>query len=88
MTEQNTYSIEERLDYMELVFAQMWTGDSYLSYEEFLRKMPNGPPAEVTAWLAAGKRKMAIMQLVKSCGVSMPAAQVIASFLESRQARG
>lgn len=53
-----------------------------------LHGLPSGPLAEVTAWLAAGKRKMAIMQLVKSCGIGLPAAQVVVDFLESRQTRG
>jgi len=31
---------------------------------------------------------MAILQLVKSTGITMPSAQVVVRFLESRQARG
>jgi hypothetical protein len=49
--------------------------------------MPNGAPPEVMELVAAGKGKMAILQLVKSTGITMPSAQVVVRFLEFRLAR-
>jgi hypothetical protein len=58
------------------------------SYAEFVRKMPNGVPDEVAELAAAGKAKMAILQLVKMTGITMPSAQVVVRFIDFRQGRG
>jgi hypothetical protein len=87
MNVQDFDDIKARLDYLEAAM-EITRNTGYLSYAEFVRKMPNGPPPEVMEFVAAGKGKMAILQLIKSTGITMPSAQVVVRFLESRQARG
>jgi predicted dienelactone hydrolase len=87
MNEQDVDDIKARLDYLEAAMKITRT-TGYLPYAEFVRTMPDGPPPEVMEFVAAGKGKMAILQLVKSTGITMSSAQVVVSFLESRQARG
>ena len=87
MSEQDGDDIKARLDYLEAAMKITRT-TGYLPYAEFVRTMPNGPPPEVMELVAAGKGKMAILQLVKSTGITMPSAQVVVRFLEFRQARG
>jgi hypothetical protein len=86
MTEQDVDDIKARLDYLEAAMKITRT-TGYMPYAEFIRTMPNGPPPEVVELVAAGKGKMAILQLVKSTGITMPSAQVVVRFLENRQAR-
>jgi hypothetical protein len=86
MTEQDVEDIKARLDYIEAAMKiERTTG--YMPYAEFVRKMPNGVPAEVAEFAAAGKAKMAILQLVKMTGITMPSAQVVVRFIDLRQGR-
>jgi hypothetical protein len=87
MSEQDIDDIRARLDYLEAAMNITRT-TGYLPYAEFVRAMPNGPPPEVMELVAAGRGKMAILQLVKSTGITIPSAQVVVRFLELRQARG
>jgi hypothetical protein len=87
MNEQDVDDFKARLDYLEAAM-NITRNTGYLPYAEFVRMMPNGPPPEVMELVAAGRGKMAILQLVKSTGITMPSAQVVVRFLEFRQARG
>jgi hypothetical protein len=87
MTEQDIDEIKARLDYLEAAMKiERTTG--YMPYAEFLRTMPDGVPAQVAELVAAGKGRLAILQLVKSTGISMTSAQVVVRFLEFQQGRG
>jgi len=87
MTEQDVDNITARLDYLEAAMKiERTTG--YMPYAEFLRTMPNGVPTEVQELVAAGKGRIAILQLVKMTGITMPSAQIVVRFLEFRQERG
>jgi len=88
MTEQDTDEIMARLDYLETAMQIDRKYSGYVPYAELLRKMPNGLPAEVAQLVAAGKNKIAMMQLVKSIGISLPAAQVVMAFFDLREGRG
>jgi hypothetical protein len=81
MTEQDIDGTKARLDYLEAAMKiERTTG--YMPYAEFISKMPNGVPAEVAELVAAGKERMAILQLVKMTGITMPSAQIVVRFLE------
>jgi len=87
MNEQDVDDIKARLDYLEAAMKiERTTG--YMPYAEFLRTMPDGLPAQIAELVAAGKARTAIMQLVKSAGITMPSAQVVVRFFEFRQGRG
>jgi hypothetical protein len=86
MTEQDVEDIKARLDYVEAAMKiERTTG--YMPYAEFVRKMPNGVPTEVAELVAGGHDKMAILQLVKMTGITMPSAQVVVRFIDFRQGR-
>ena len=86
MTEQDIDDIKARLDYVEAAMkVERSTG--YMPYAEFLRKMPNGLPAQVAELAAAGKERLAMLQLVKMTGITLPSAQIVMRFFEFRQAR-
>jgi hypothetical protein len=87
MTEQDIDHINARLDYLEAAMTiERTTG--YMPYAEFLRKMPNGMPAQVAELAADGKERLAMLQLVKMTGINLPSAQVVMRFFEFRQGRG
>jgi hypothetical protein len=87
MTEQDIDDITARLDYLEAAMKiERTTG--YMPYAEFLRKMPNGLPAQVAELAAAGKERLAMLQLVKMTGITLPSAQIVMRFFEFRQGRG
>jgi hypothetical protein len=87
MTEQDIDDIKARLDYLEAAMKiERTTG--YMPYAEFLRKMPNGLPAQVAELVAAGKDRLAMLQLVKTTGITLPSAQIVMRFFEFRQERG
>jgi hypothetical protein len=87
MTEQDIDEIKARLDYLEAAMKIERT-PGYMPYAEFLRTMADGVPAQVAELVAAGKGRLAILQLVKSTGISMTSAQVVVRFFEFQQGRG
>jgi hypothetical protein len=87
MTEQETDEILARLDYLETAIWIDRKFSGYVRYAELLRKMPNGLPPEVAQLVAAGKNKIAMMQLVRSIEISLPAAQVVMRFFDLREGR-
>jgi hypothetical protein len=76
-----------RLDYLETAMQLSRQNSGYVRYAELLRKMPDGLPAEVAQLIAAGKNKLAMVQLVRSIKISLPAAQVVMGFFDVREGR-